>query len=61
MCGDSFSDKRKKLGYGTCLSCGAEEASYETDAKKKCVAISYNKGPYQFITSRSMVRDLGKK
>ncbi len=60
-CGKEFSDKRKELGYNVCLSCGEQEAQETIELKKKCVAPAYNKGGYQFITSRRMVLDIGKK
>jgi predicted nucleic acid-binding Zn-ribbon protein len=60
-CGDEFSDKRKELGYETCLKCGEEDAQDEIESKKKRVAVAYNKGPVMYITSESMVKDLGKK
>lgn len=60
-CGKEFSDKRKAIGYDTCLVCGEEEAREQAILKGKQVAPAYNKGAYQFITSRRMVLDVGKK
>jgi len=59
-CDGEFSDGREKLGYKTCLVCGEEDAQIEIEKKKLRVATPYNKGPYMFITSRSMVKDLGR-
>lgn len=60
-CGKKFSDKRKALGYDICLSCGEREAQEQIIQKGRQVAPAYNKGAYQFITSRRMVLDVGKK
>lgn len=59
-CGDEFSEKRKELGYDTCLDCGEELAQVEIDKKRERIGIAYNKGSYQYITSKKMVNDLGK-
>lgn len=34
-CGDEFSDKRKALGYDTCLDCGEQEAKELARPKKE--------------------------
>jgi len=60
-CGSTFSDKRAKLGYHTCLKCGAEEAEFNRIEKSKQIAIPYNKGPYMLITSRKELTSLGRK
>ena len=60
-CGAEFSDKRKALGYETCLDCGEQEAQELVAKKKERVAPAYNKGPIMYITSLEMVKDLGKK
>lgn len=61
-CGEEFSLSRAKLGYKTCLECGEEEAQRETKRKSKCVAPAYNKGAYQYVTSKSCVVGIyGKK
>ena len=60
-CGAEFSDKRKALGYDTCLDCGEQDAQELTEQRKERVAPAYNKGAYQYITSKEMVLDVGKK
>jgi predicted nucleic acid-binding Zn-ribbon protein len=59
-CGNEYSDKRKELGYETCLDCGEREAQELVSKKKEQIAPAYNKGPLMFITSMKMVKDLGK-
>ena len=59
-CDDEYSDRRKELGYETCLRCGEEDAQDEIENKKGRIAPAYNKGAYQYITSEAMVKDLGK-
>lgn len=61
LCGEEFSDRRKALGYETCLICGEEDAQLEIREKSGRVGVAYNKGPLQFITSMEMVKDLGRK
>lgn len=57
-CGEEFSDKRGKLGYKICLECGEEKAKREVNRKKKCLAPAYNKGAYQYITSKECVKNI---
>jgi hypothetical protein len=59
-CGKEFSDKRKSLGYKTCLVCGEKEACEEKGQKSRQIAPAFNKGPIMYITSLGMVKDLGK-
>ena len=60
-CGEEYDDKRATLGYKTCLECGEEDAQVEIENKRHRVAPAYNKGALQYITSFSMVKDLGRK
>lgn len=60
MCGEEYSDKRKELGYNTCLECGEKEARLEISNKARSTAPAYNKGPHMYITKR-WVKDVGKK
>lgn len=60
-CGASYTDKRKEVGYNTCLECGEWEAALDANEKSKQVAIAYNKGPYMYITNPRWVKDIGKK
>jgi hypothetical protein len=57
-CQEEYSDKRYKLGYRTCLECGGKEARKEINRRKKCLAPAFNKGAYQYITSKECVKDL---
>lgn len=59
-CGKEFSDKRKAIGYDTCLVCGEEKAREEKGQKSRQIAPAFNKGPIMYITSLEMVKDLGK-
>lgn len=60
-CGDEFSEERAKLGYETCLECGAEEAEHERIEKENRIGVPYNKGPYMYINSTAEIKTLGKK
>lgn len=55
FCGESFSPKREALGYSTCLECGDKSAQKEKSFKAKCIAPAFNKGAYQYITSKEVV------
>ncbi len=59
-CGEEYADKRKELGYDTCLKCGAKEAKKQAIAKSKRIAPIFNKGSYQYITDGEDIKDLGK-
>lgn len=48
-CGAGISDERAKLGYASCLQCGAEQAQAETQEKSNRVALAYNKGAYMYM------------
>jgi predicted nucleic acid-binding Zn-ribbon protein len=60
-CGDEYPRGRAKLGYSTCLKCGAKEAKKETESKFKQSAPAYNKGPYMYITNKDMAKSIGRK
>ena len=60
-CGEKYSDKRRKLGYRTCLSCGETLASIEADRKNQRTAPLFNKGAYQYITDGDALKSLGRK
>ncbi len=59
-CGDKFHPKRLSLGYQHCLKCGDNYAKKETDRKSKCVAPAYNKGAYQYVSSREQAKTVGR-
>jgi hypothetical protein len=52
VCGEEFSDKRRTLGYKTCLQHSENKNVYT-------IAPAYNKGAYQLIT-RNAVVDIGR-
>lgn len=52
ICGEEYPDKRKQLGYNTCL----EHAELK---KEFTVSIPYNKGSYQLITLEN-IKYIGK-
>jgi len=54
-CGEDYSIKRYNLGYISCLDCGQKHAEAEAKYKATCTAPAYNKGAYQFITSKECV------
>ena len=59
-CGENYSIKRKAIGYDTCLRCGSHEASRESYAKSRQVAPAFNKGAYQYITSKKIAKTIGR-
>lgn len=61
ICGNGIHPKRYALGYRKCLECGEKEAEKESKHKAKCTAPGYNKGPYQYVTTEQMAKDVGKK
>ena len=60
VCYEKYSDKRKNLGYKTCLNCGDKEARKEALRKSKCIAPLFNKGAYQFIGSIKEAKSIGR-
>jgi len=59
-CGTSYSDKRRQIGYDTCLRCGSHEANRESYIKSRQVAPAFNKGAYQYITSKQIAKTIGR-
>ena len=59
-CDEEYSDRRKALGYHTCLDCGQEAAEKEILRKARCTAPAYNKGGYMYISSVNMAKDVGR-
>ena len=59
-CDEEYSDRRKALGYSTCLDCGQEAAEKEILCKARCTAPAYNKGGYMYISSVNMAKDVGR-
>lgn len=59
-CDAEFSDKRKELGYNTCLDCGDIKAEKESKFKAKCTAPLFNKGPYQYVANKSVAKNIGR-
>lgn len=60
-CSQRVPDGRASLGYTTCLKCGDRIATAQTNQKKKCVSILFNKGAYQYVTPKSDPKDFGRK
>ena len=59
-CDEEYSDRRKALGYSTCLDCGQEAAEKAILRKARCTAPAYNKGGYMYISSVNMAKDVGR-
>ena len=59
-CDDEYSDRRKALGYSTCLECGDAIATQQILHKAKCTAPAYNKGGYMYVANAKMAKDLGR-
>ena len=59
-CYSDYPDKRKNLGYKTCIICGDKQATKEAIRKSKCTAPLFNKGAYQYIGSISVVKHIGR-
>ena len=59
-CDEEYSDRRKALGYRTCLDCGQDAAEREILRKARCTAPAYNKGGYMYISSVNMAKDVGR-
>lgn len=60
ICSNEYPDKRKQLGYETCLSCGDKIATKEAIRKSKCVAPLFNKGGYGYISSVKQAKSIGR-
>jgi len=60
MCGEYFNVRRKELGYNTCLKCGDKAARKEINHKKKCSAPLFNKGSYQYVSSKEAAKWIGR-
>ena len=59
-CENTYPDRRKALGYNTCIICGDKEAKQEADRKSKCTAPLFNKGAYQYIGSLFDAKHIGR-
>ena len=59
-CYEDYSDKRKALGYDTCLECGDIAASKQALHKARCVAPAFNKGAYMYVSSKAMAKEVGR-
>ena len=55
FCGDKYNKKRQDLGYRSCLECGQKHAQKEKNFKAKCTAPAYNKGAYQYVSTKAQV------
>lgn len=59
-CCESYPQKRKLLGYNTCIKCGDKIADAEMKRKAKCVAPLYNKGAYQYVGNIEAAKHIGR-
>tara|TARA_B100000927_G_scaffold286633_1_gene278428 strand:+ start:1756 stop:1953 length:198 start_codon:yes stop_codon:yes gene_type:complete len=55
-----YPEKRKRIGYKTCIVCGDKEATKEAIRKSKCTAPLFNKGAYQYVGNINVVKDIGR-
>jgi DNA-directed RNA polymerase subunit RPC12/RpoP len=60
VCSDEVQETHWKKGYRACWCCREKQAQKLKKAKSKQVAPAFNKGSYQMITSRQMIKDLGR-
>lgn len=60
VCYSEYPNKRKSLGYKTCIACGDKEAKEEAIRKSKCTAPLFNKGAYQYIGNINAVKHIGR-
>jgi len=59
-CYSEYPEKRKNIGYKTCIVCGDKEASKEAIRKSKCIAPLFNKGAYQYIGNIKEAKYIGR-
>lgn len=59
-CRSDYPEKRKLLGYDTCIVCGDKFAQKESIRKSKCVAPLFNKGAYQYIGNVEEAKFIGR-
>ena len=59
-CYSEYPEKRKNIGYKTCITCGDKEAVKEAIRKSKCTAPLFNKGAYQYIGNVNAVKYIGR-
>lgn len=59
-CDMEYSIKRYNLGYKTCLDCGELDAEKIANQKSKQTAPLFNKGSYQYISSLSQAKYIGR-
>jgi ribosomal protein L37AE/L43A len=55
-CGDTFSAKRRKLGYLLCLDCGEQKAK-----QRRFTVAPMNKSNYMLFTDSAMLKQLNPK
>lgn len=59
-CDAEYSNARYQLGYKTCLACGDLAASKIAKQKSRQTAPLFNKGAYQYISSLSQTKFIGR-
>jgi len=60
VCSSEVLEFHWKKGYRACFSCREKKAQEIKKMKAKQIAPAFNKGSYQMITSRQMIKDLGR-
>ena len=60
-CWENYNPERKAIGYKTCLACGSANAKKEVQRKAKCIAPAYNKGAYQYVSTRKAALGVGRQ
>ena len=59
-CYSEYPERRKDIGYKTCIICGDKEAKKESIRKSKCIAPLFNKGAYQYIGNIKEAKYIGR-
>lgn len=60
LCEEDFNDKRRALGYETCLECGEKDAIQEANRRRSHLAPAYDKDVYQNVDDLFDAHDAGK-
>lgn len=60
VCQSEVLESHWKKGYRACMECREKKAQEIKKAKAKQNAPAFNKGSYQYITSRQMILDIGR-
>lgn len=60
QCGAMIFPAQRADIMNTCLPCGDAIARQEAIRRASCVAPLFNKGPYQYIHSKEIAKDVGR-